>query len=111
MVNPRSALSKIGLVEMTFARNDKAQVGANRLGPEHVRLGLTCYLALSWGPLRFIEIATDCSSVPGAWIEIDCWLALVLTPSVAEMTPETRRLMALPRALPSMLPPTPRVVS
>jgi hypothetical protein len=49
--------------------------------------------------------------VPGASIEIDCRLALVLTASSAEITPDTRMLMRLPRALPSMLPPTCRVVS
>ena len=61
--------------------------------------------------LRLIEIATDCISVPGAWIEIDCWLPLVLTPSSAEIIPDTRTWMTLPRALPSMLPPTWRVFS
>ena len=60
---------------------------------------------------RLSEIATDCNSVPGAWIEIDCWLALVLTPRVAEITPDTRRLTALPPTWPSMLPPTWRVFS
>ena len=83
----------------------EAQAGYLRLGPEPYAtwflfawFSWVSYLAVIWGPLRFIEIATDCNSVPGAWIEIDCWLALVLTPSIAEMTPDTRRLMALPRA-------------
>ena len=43
----------------------------------------------TWRP-RLIEMATDCNSVPGAWIDIDRWLPLVLTGSVAEITPETR---------------------
>ena len=69
------------------------------------------YLTDATDYFRLSEIATCCISVPGAWIEIDCELSLVLTASSAEMMPDTRTLMLLPRALPSMLPPTWRVDS
>src|SRR2546421_10278501 len=103
MVNPRSDLCR--------SKAAMADLDLNATLTLFLLSSYCSYLALTWVPLRFIEIATDCNSVPGAWIEIDCWLALVLTPSVAEMMPDTRRLRALPRALPSMLPPTPRVGS
>jgi hypothetical protein len=60
---------------------------------------------------RASEIATEAISLPGAWIEIDWRLALVLMASSADSVPDTRTWMWLPRATPSMLPPTWRVVS
>jgi hypothetical protein len=83
---------------------EQAKPGARKVAHPACRTDALRYLRLS-------EMATCCSSVPGAWIEIDCWLATVLSASDAEMTPDTRTLIVLPLPLPSMLPPTPRVFS
>ena len=60
--------------------------------------------------LRLIETAEI--SLPGDWIEIDCWLLRVLTASIAEKIGLlARRLIWLPLEVPEMVPMAPRLTS
>src|SRR5687768_7942331 len=60
--------------------------------------------------LRLIDTAAI--SLPGDWIEIDCWLLRVFTASMAEKTGLlARRLIWLPFDVPEMVPIAPRVTS